>query len=66
MTTTEYARMTWHVHQFEHGCYAHPNCPASYALYRAYLQAIQQAADGHRNRALRMVRRSRRACPHTR
>jgi len=42
-TTTESARLAWHAHQFEHGCYRRMNCPRGQALYRAYLDAIRQA-----------------------
>ena len=35
----EQARIAWHYHQFEHGCYGQ-DCPQDSGLYRAYQRAI--------------------------
>jgi hypothetical protein len=35
----EQARISWHYHQFEHGCYGQ-DCPQDSGLYRAYQRAI--------------------------
>lgn len=35
----EWARIAWHEHQFEHGCYG-KDCAQDRALYHAYQRAI--------------------------